>query len=87
MATPQPDRTTAPSANIEERISLPNEAAPVAAVVEDASTTSATAASASQEKETAPVLTATTGPSTAVEYDPAPVQPPIQPVSTSNTYL
>ena len=93
MATSQPDKTTGtgaptPSANVEGTVSLPNEAAPAAAVTEDASTTSARAAPASQEQdsaEAAPVPTASAGASTAVEHDPAPIQPPIQPVSVSST--
>lgn len=75
---------SASSAEIEETVSLPNEAAPVAAVDGDTSTSAAGAAPASQEEssaETGPVPTTTAGPSTVVEHDPAPIQPPIQPVS------
>ncbi|KAF2632418.1 S-adenosyl-L-methionine-dependent methyltransferase [Macroventuria anomochaeta] len=74
----------ASSANVGETVSLLSEAAPVAAVDGDASTSPASAAPASNKQssaETAPVPTTAAGPSTAVEYDPAPIQPPIQPES------
>ena len=90
MATSHPDKQTgtgapAPTANVEETVSLSNDAAPVAATGGDAAASASSAATASQEQssaEAAPVPT-TAGPSTAVEHDPAPVQPPIQPVSIS----
>ena len=89
MPTSQPDNTTgvgaqAPSANVEETVYLSNEAAPVAAVGGDTTTSSAVETSGSGEQspaETASAPTTTAGPSTAVEHDPAPVQAPIQPVS------
>ena len=91
MTTSQPDNTAdvgapASSANVEETVSS-SEAVPVVAVGEDVSTSSTSAAPASHEQslaETASVPATIAGPSTAVEHDPAPVQPPIQPVSASN---
>lgn len=85
MATSNPDPSTekvaAPSSDFGQTVSLPSEAAPAAAAVEDAATSSANAASASQEQGSAEPPKATTGPPpTTVEHDPAPIQPPIQPV-------
>jgi hypothetical protein len=91
MTTSQPENTTAvgasaPSANVEETVSLSNEAAPVAALGGDASTSSAAASYEQSSAETAPVLIETTaGPSTTADHDPAPIQPPIQAVSVSES--
>lgn len=79
--------TPAPSANVEETVPSSNEAIPVVTVGEDVSASPTSAAPASHEQsfaETAPVSATIAGPPTAVEHDPAPIQPPIQPVSASN---
>jgi hypothetical protein len=72
---------------VEETISLPTEAAPVAAVGGDAAavqTAQNPATSHEQSSvETAPPVETSAGPSAAVEHDPAPIQPPIQAVSAS----
>lgn len=92
MATSQSEntkRTDAPAVTdeVEETVVLPSEAAPAAATGGEASTSSEPAAPASQEQtsaEAASEPTAAAGPSSAVEQDPAPIQPPIQPVSVSD---
>ena len=77
----------ASAANVEETVTLPNNAAPEATAGGDASMSAASAAPASQEQSSAgpvPLPTTTAGPSTVLEHDPAPIQPPIQPVSISD---
>lgn len=93
MATSQLDNTTgvgvpALLANVEETVPLSSEAVPVVAAGGDVSASSINAVPADHEQslaETAPVPATIAGPSTAVEHDPAPIQPPIQPVSASNS--
>lgn len=73
--------------DVEETVSLPSEAAPAAATGGDAPTSSRSAAPASQEQSSAEAPTTAAGPSSAVEQDPAPIQPPIQPVSNLDIVL
>ncbi|XPS73865.1 hypothetical protein M3J07_005988 [Ascochyta lentis] len=89
MSTSQSDDTKgtgapASSADVKETVSIPQEAAPVVAVDGEAPASSSSAAPASQDQssaEAASVPATAAGPSTAVEHDPAPIQPPIQPES------
>ncbi|KAF3036196.1 hypothetical protein E8E12_006525 [Didymella heteroderae] len=68
----------------QETAALPSEAAPATATAGEASSSSEPAATARQDQsaaDAAPEPTAAAGPSSAVEQDPAPIQPPIQPES------
>ncbi|KAF3049761.1 hypothetical protein E8E11_006652 [Didymella keratinophila] len=86
MATSQPENTKAMDAQAvtgkaEETVCLPSEAAPAGATAGEALSSSEPAGQEQTAAEAAPEPTAAAASSSAVEHDPAPTQPPIQPES------
>jgi hypothetical protein len=89
MTTSQPENTKvmdaqAVTGNPGETVALPSEVAPAGANAGEASTSSEPARQEQSAAEAAQESIAAAGPSSAVEHDPAPIQPPIQPVSVSD---
>ena len=89
MTASQPENTKvmdaqAVTGNPRETVTLPSEVAPAGATAGEASSASEPARQEQSAAEAAPEPTAAAGPSSAVEHDPAPIQPPIQPVSVSD---
>ena len=97
MTMSQPENTKVMDAqvvrdNVEETVALSNETAPAASTGGEASTPSEPAVPPRQEQSSAEAApqeptAAAVGSSSAEEHDPAPIQPPIQPVSILNTIL